>query len=120
MRSLTKGASLTKRAHAPLELGEIGGAIAQRPIGGRTATFRLFRRADTGAIAGAGAPPPGSTSAALAARRHSKPWYLIDPRRSTALLPAWDVWTTAALLFTALVTPYEVAFLTLPAAWAAA
>ena len=39
-----------------------------------------------------------------------KPGCMIDPRTSR-LMPRWDVWTSIALVFTALVTPYEVGFL---------
>ena len=37
-------------------------------------------------------------------------WFLIDPRKST-FIGYWDATTALALVFTALVTPYEVAFL---------
>ena len=37
-------------------------------------------------------------------------WYLVDPRRSKKL-PYWDALTSICLIFTALVTPVEVAFL---------
>jgi len=37
-------------------------------------------------------------------------WYIIDPRHSR-WLPYWDVITSAALLFTATITPYEAALL---------
>jgi len=53
-------------------------------------------------------------SSMLAARRNSKPWYIIDPRRSRTFLPGWDLLTTFCLIFTAIVTPFEVAFLKLP------
>ena len=39
-----------------------------------------------------------------------KLWYRIDPRTSRRL-QCWDALTTLALLFTALVTPYEVSLL---------
>lgn len=42
--------------------------------------------------------------------QRSRPKWLVDPRTST-MLPYWDVATTVAILFTAIVTPYEVAFL---------
>ena len=41
------------------------------------------------------------------------PWYLIDPRHSVAM-KLWDVVTCTALLFTAVITPYEVGFLPPP------
>eukprot|EP00965_Chrysotila_dentata_P222733 6193142-Pleurochrysis_carterae.AAC.2 len=39
-----------------------------------------------------------------------KPWFVIDPR-SSSRIGYWDAITGMALVFTALVTPYEVAFL---------
>ena len=39
-----------------------------------------------------------------------RPWYIIDPREAR-FVPYWDATTTLALIFTALCTPYEVAFL---------
>ena len=42
-----------------------------------------------------------------------KPWYLIDPRTSK-FMGYWDFTTSLALLFTALVTPVEVAFVQMP------
>ena len=42
-----------------------------------------------------------------------KPWYLVDPRHSTRL-PKWEMVSTLALVFTAIVTPVEVAFLQMP------
>ena len=45
--------------------------------------------------------------------------WIIDPR-TNRLIAYWDLATTAALLFTALVTPYEVAFLSMPPTWATA
>ena len=41
------------------------------------------------------------------------PWYLIDPRHSL-VMKVWDVVTCSALLFTAVITPYEVGFLPPP------
>ena len=38
------------------------------------------------------------------------PWYIIDPRASK-LMVHWDATTAVALIFTALVTPWEVSFL---------
>ena len=38
-----------------------------------------------------------------------RPWFIIDPRISR-FIPVWDIITSAALLFTVCVTPYEVAF----------
>lgn len=42
-----------------------------------------------------------------------KPWYIIDPRTSK-FMGYWDFTTSLALLFTALVTPVEVAFVSTP------
>jgi|TARA_B110001469_G_scaffold63979_1_gene61275 hypothetical protein len=44
------------------------------------------------------------------AKQINKPWYQIDPRTSK-LMSIWDSVTGMALIFTALVTPFEVAFL---------
>jgi hypothetical protein len=52
-------------------------------------------------------------TAALAvtqAKQINKPWYQIDPRKSK-VMGYWDSVTGLALIFTALVTPFEVAFL---------
>jgi hypothetical protein len=46
-------------------------------------------------------------------QRSKKPWYIIDPRSST-FMSYWDSSTAIALIFTAVVTPFEVAFLTGP------
>ena len=48
-----------------------------------------------------------------------KPWYVIDPRKSK-WMPMWDGVSFVAMLFTALVTPFEVAFLEPPDSWATA
>lgn len=45
--------------------------------------------------------------------RESGPCWLIDPRHSLAM-KVWDVVTCSALLFTAVITPYEVGFLPPP------
>jgi hypothetical protein len=45
--------------------------------------------------------------------RTSKPWYIIDPR-SSPFISYWDTSTALALIFTAVVTPFEVAFLSGP------
>lgn len=42
-----------------------------------------------------------------------KPWYIIDPRTSP-WIGWWDAVTSFALIFTAMVTPVEVAFLKIP------
>ena len=44
------------------------------------------------------------------AKKINKPWYQIDPRKSK-VMGYWDAITGLALIFTALVTPFEVAFL---------
>lgn len=46
-----------------------------------------------------------------------KPRYIIDPRKSLCM-SLWDAVSTLALLYTALVTPFEVAFLQAPRTWA--
>ena len=51
--------------------------------------------------------------------RLRKKGFLIDPRRGR-FMPIWDIATTLCLLYTALITPYEVAFLEPPATWAEA
>lgn len=47
--------------------------------------------------------------------RH-RPRFLIDPRYSK-FSQVWDVCTMLALIFTALVTPFEVSFLSSPSSW---
>lgn len=49
----------------------------------------------------------------LARKVDNTPWFLIDPRHSVAM-KVWDVVTCTALLFTAVITPYEVGFLPPP------
>jgi len=49
----------------------------------------------------------------LARKVDNTPWFLIDPRHSVAM-KLWDVVTCTALLFTAVITPYEVGFLPPP------
>jgi len=49
-------------------------------------------------------------------RKRSKPWWVIDPRKSR-WMAIWDMAGTLALLYTALVTPFEVAFLEAPDTW---
>ena len=46
----------------------------------------------------------------VTAKEDGPPWYIIDPRISTNLA-FWDGTTLVALIFTALITPFEVAFL---------
>ena len=76
-----------------LQLGELGGAIAQRKIGEerpgpmRSSTFSNLFRWSTRPAGGASRPASPakgreSMAALLAARRRSKPWYIVDPRRS--------------------------------------
>jgi hypothetical protein len=50
----------------------------------------------------------GVVRRAVASRRRSKPWFIIDPRHSRTIA-WWDMATTLSLVFTALITPYEVA-----------
>ena len=42
-----------------------------------------------------------------------KPFYIVDPRKSK-LMGYWDLTTSLALIFTAIVTPVEVAFVSMP------
>lgn len=112
----------------PLQLGELGGAFQERAIGGnrpsapvRSRTFagHIFRPGRRSLTSSPTSPGESfskgaSMSSMLAARRNSKPWYIIDPRRSRTFLPGWDLLTTFCLIFTAIVTPFEVAFLKLP------
>ena len=44
------------------------------------------------------------------AQRKSATWFLIDPTKSV-FLPRWDCIGGIVLIYTAIVTPYEVAFL---------
>ena len=114
-----------------LQLGELGGAFQERGIGmakphaddgsfGISGSFKRMRTIRSNLFHPQQSPTNMKTASAgmmaslLAARRSSKPWYIIDPRRSQTFLPAWDSLTTLCLLFTALVTPFEVAFLTMP------
>ena len=46
-------------------------------------------------------------------QKNGKSQFLIDPRTSK-FVPRWDMATFVALFFTALVTPYEVSFLSQP------
>jgi len=47
------------------------------------------------------------------AGEQKRPWYIIDPRSSSAI-GYWDLLTSFALVFTAIVTPFEVAYLNPP------
>lgn len=69
-----------------------------------------------GAILEAGGDLDANGQVALRARRARRPWYVIDPRKSR-WLTVWDVWTSIALIFTAVLTPYEVALLEPPLTW---
>ena len=62
--------------------------------------------------------PRGADAASFTTRR-AKPFMLIDPRYSKAA-QRWDILTVLALIFTAIVTPFEVAFLETPQSWSAA
>lgn len=63
---------------------------------------------------------PDSSAETLAvysvAKLRAKRWWVIDPRKSR-WMSTWDAVTTVALLYTAVVTPFEVAFLTAPQTW---
>ena len=61
--------------------------------------------------------PRGADAASFTTRR-AKPFMLIDPRYSKAA-QRWDILTVLALIFTAIVTPFEVAFLQTPESWKA-
>ena len=50
------------------------------------------------------------------ARKRAKRWWVVDPRKSR-WMAAWDAATTLCLLYTAVVTPFEVAFLDAPRSW---
>ena len=52
-------------------------------------------------------------SSILKRKRERVKWYIIDPR-TNQLVGYWDLLTSLALVFTALVTPIEVAFLSAP------
>ena len=134
-------------AKMPIQLGEMGGAIAERPVRGyskaksksrrpqlaRTMTWGGVLMKSTSLIRSPttlwgsssfkkkddGDSPKKTVAELLAARRLTKPWYIIDPRRSK-VMPFWDVLTTVCLLLTALITPFEVAFLSMPPTWTAA
>ena len=49
----------------------------------------------------------------LKRKRERVKWYIIDPR-TNHVVGYWDLLTSLALVFTALVTPVEVGFLTAP------
>ena len=59
---------------------------------------------------GRGAITDTAILATRQAKQINKPWYQIDPRKSK-VMGYWDSITGLALIFTALVTPFEVAFL---------
>ena len=59
---------------------------------------------------GSGAITDAAIVATRQAKQINKPWYQIDPRKSK-VMGYWDSITGLALIFTALVTPFEVAFL---------
>ena len=50
----------------------------------------------------------------LRVKKEEKPWYLVDPRpgrKAAHILGIWDAFTVFALVFTAIMSPYEVSFL---------
>ena len=59
---------------------------------------------------------PRDAAAASFVTKRARPFMLIDPRHSK-FAQNWDVCTMAALVFTALITPFEVSFLSSPANW---
>jgi len=62
---------------------------------------------------------PRDAAAASFTTKRAKPFGLIDPRYSK-FAQHWDICTFFALIFTAIITPFEVAFLSSPANWDAA
>ena len=66
-----------------------------------------------------GAMVPRDAAAASFTTKRAKPFMLIDPRYSK-FAQHWDICTMVALIFTAIITPFEVAFLSSPANWNAA
>ena len=90
---------------------------------GRRHILRSMRRSMASAAGGwKGTPtldrepqkPPSMMFETL--RKRSKPWWVIDPRKSR-WMSIWDMAGTLALLYTALVTPFEVSFLEAPDTW---
>ena len=120
-----------RRGHtSDRDLGEVGHAIGVRrgKIGRTLSGTRIVGEAGAGKSGrifplapNAINSPAGADSVhkQVAARRRTKPWFIIDPRKSRTM-SAWDGVTTVCLLFTALVTPFEVAILDPPLTWAAA
>ena len=95
-------------------LGEVGGAIAGRGILGRSLSSKVSPGGSVADKLGI-----DSVTKAVSARRRTKPWFVIDPRRSR-IMAGWDCVTTVCLLFTAIVTPVEVSILEAPLDWAEA
>ena len=60
-----------------------------------------------------GAMVPRDAAAGSFTTKRAKPFMLIDPRYSK-FAQHWDICTMAALIFTAIITPFEVAFLSVP------
>ena len=60
------------------------------------------------------APNEQETKSSILKRKRERiKWYIIDPR-TNSVVGYWDLLTSLALVFTALVTPIEVGFLTAP------
>ena len=62
--------------------------------------------------------PEESRAAYAMAYKHRKKWFVVDPRHSKYAMPIWDLLGMLALAYTAILTPYEVAFLDPPKSWA--
>lgn len=117
--------------HDALVVGRMETKGELRPIGGLSDDAPAHRRAPPERFTEADpAPrrkakgnftPPPKTAAEhrlearaakyLAEHSEKRPWFQVDPRRNGARLGWWYVLLSLGLLFTALVTPYEVALL---------
>ena len=116
-RTCPPGRRLTKRRIGQNEtsrstkfwarFGGASGRIAHR----RSYTQDLAGQTSSTAMGGgSGAITDAAIVATKQAKQINKPWYQIDPRKSK-VMGYWDSITGLALIFTALVTPFEVAFL---------
>ena len=72
-----------------------------------------------GVVASKGTMVPRDAAAASFTTKRARPFMLIDPRYSK-FAQNWDICTMMALIFTAIITPFEVAFLSSPVNWDAA
>jgi hypothetical protein len=103
--NLFRQRTLRRPARGAGRFGEAAGALAERGVAGE--------------FLGATGDGSFNTSSAeaLRARRATRPWYIIDPR-SSLFMASWDAIAMVAILYTACVTPYEVALLDPPGTWA--